>query len=164
MYSNTELGCGGLDRVLFEFYSLYIVGSVQWALNSLENQQMENKSCSASVQYWGARLFGFIGSESLWCSRNNLGSTDPLEGQFTWSGGGGYWKTTCRLIPPHLYICPFIHFHSLVICSLPVTFSEPLRRCNVILSGIFCCHHYKNNLQPLSGNGILKFNHTNTVS
>lgn len=35
------------SRVLFECYGLYI-GSIQWALNSLEIQQVENKLCSAS--------------------------------------------------------------------------------------------------------------------
>lgn len=38
-----------INRVLFENYNTYyIIGSVQWALNGLENQQVENKSCSAS--------------------------------------------------------------------------------------------------------------------
>lgn len=101
------------------FYSLYIVGGVQWALNGLENQWVENKSCSAS-QFSTVALRCFIGRESLWCNRNDLGSTDPLEGQCEWVG---VWAATilkdnwptCRLTPPRLYISPFIHSHSLLI-------------------------------------------------
>ncbi len=45
------------SRVQFERYGLYIVGSVQWASNGLENQQVENKSCSASQFSTGALGF-----------------------------------------------------------------------------------------------------------
>lgn len=40
--------------VLFECCGLYIVGGVRWALNGLENQRVENKSCSASQFSTGA--------------------------------------------------------------------------------------------------------------
>ena len=63
--SNTELSSSGLDRMLVEFYSLYIVGCVHWALNGLENQLVEKIMFCLSVQYRGAWVFGFIGRESL---------------------------------------------------------------------------------------------------
>lgn len=88
-------------------YNKYIVGSVQWALNGLENWQVENKSCSASQFSTGALgcLVLLVLNQSDVAGvtlTSQLHGADPHKGQFTRSGREHgeprYWTTTAPLV------------------------------------------------------------------